>query len=72
MPTWACWFIVNSSIILVPKKVVTFGSQAKLGPDVVYSDHEMLMNATRLREIHENWQGLYPSKHSLFMVSFTP
>jgi len=49
----------------VPKKVVTFGKDAGFGPDLVYADFEMLRNATHNREVHENWQALYPSQ-SLF------
>ncbi|OJJ42289.1 hypothetical protein ASPZODRAFT_20615 [Penicilliopsis zonata CBS 506.65] len=44
----------------LPEKVITFGNTAGIGPDLVYADHEMLWNATRNRELHENWQALYP------------
>ncbi|KAK2010905.1 hypothetical protein LZ32DRAFT_534992, partial [Colletotrichum eremochloae] len=52
----------------VPQKVVTFGNAAGLGPDLVYADRQMLLNATRMQEIHENWQQLYPSKSTDYLV----
>ena len=52
----------------VPSKKVIFGNAADIGPDLVYADNEMLRNATRLREVHENWQALFPSEH--FTISF--
>jgi hypothetical protein len=47
----------------VPTKKVMFGNAAGIGPKLVYADNEMLRNATRLREVHENWQALFPSEH---------
>jgi hypothetical protein len=49
-------------IRIVPNKKVKFGNAAGSGPDLVYADNEMLWNATRLREVHENWQALFPSE----------
>lgn len=48
--------------LVVPEKIVTFGNAAGMGPDLVYADPEMFINATRNNEIHENWQALFPSK----------
>lgn len=48
----------------VREKVVTFGDNAGFGPDVVYADIDMLLNSTRMREVHESWQLMYPSKQS--------
>lgn len=53
----------------MPEKVVTFGNKAGFGPDLVYADFEMLKNGTRMREIHENWQALYPSKFVLLAAT---
>ncbi|XWX00239.1 hypothetical protein V2A60_008259 [Cordyceps javanica] len=52
----------------IPEKVVTFGNNAGFGPDIIYADREMLLNATRMREIHENWQQLYPISRGYFLA----
>jgi hypothetical protein len=44
----------------VPEKEVVFSNIAGFGPQIVYVDHDMLWNATHKRELHENWQQLYP------------
>jgi hypothetical protein len=48
-------------ILQVPRKLVVLGKDAGLGPDIVYHDHLMLSNFTRMQEIHRNWQDLFPS-----------
>lgn len=50
----------NDLHILVPRKPVIFGNTAGLGPEIDYHDPEMLVNKTRMREIHRNWQVLFP------------
>lgn len=52
----------------MPTKKVKFGNTAGIGPDVVYAVNEMLRNATRLREVHENWQALFPRGSSLLII----
>lgn len=54
--------VANWLSATVPEKRVMFGNVAGFGPDLVYADNEMLRNATRLREVHENWQALFPSE----------
>ncbi|KAK3373049.1 hypothetical protein B0T24DRAFT_678531 [Lasiosphaeria ovina] len=45
---------------IVPRKPVILGNTAGFGPDIVYNDHEMLWNKTRMKQIHRNWQQLFP------------
>lgn len=45
----------------MPERVVTFGDTYRFGPDLVYAEPEMFYNKTRLDEIYENWQYLFPS-----------
>ncbi|KAH8757165.1 hypothetical protein F5882DRAFT_523755 [Hyaloscypha sp. PMI_1271] len=58
------WYPPKSTILRygpsLPEKSVTFGNIAGFGPELVYVDHEMLKNATHKKELHENWQKLYP------------
>ncbi|KAH8811326.1 hypothetical protein F5884DRAFT_781778 [Xylogone sp. PMI_703] len=44
----------------LPRKSVIIGNTAGFGPDIVYNDIEMMRNATRMKEIHRNWQQLFP------------
>lgn len=38
----------------------------------MYVDHEMLYNATHKRELHENWQKLYPKGRGYIKSSSQP
>lgn len=58
--------------ILVPETTVKFGNTAGFGPDLVYVDHEMLWNATHKRELHENWQKLYPKSRGYIRATPEP
>lgn len=49
---------------IVPRKPVIFGNTAGFGPDIDYQDPQMLLNATRMREIHKNWHNLFPREFS--------
>ncbi|KXH63425.1 hypothetical protein CNYM01_12901 [Colletotrichum nymphaeae SA-01] len=53
---------------VIPQKVVTFGNTAGFGPDLVYAHRQMLLNATRMQEVHENWQQLYPISRGYFVA----
>ncbi|KAL2060781.1 hypothetical protein VTL71DRAFT_9423 [Oculimacula yallundae] len=44
----------------LPRKSVILGNTAGFGPDIAYNDPLMLTNATRMKEIHRNWQQLFP------------
>lgn len=57
---------------VVPETTVKFGNTAGFGPDIVYIDHEMLWNATHKRELHENWQKLYPKSRGYIKASSEP
>ncbi|KAF7525076.1 hypothetical protein G7054_g11199 [Neopestalotiopsis clavispora] len=56
----------------LPEKVVKFGNVAGFGPDLVYVDHEMMWNATHKRELHENWQALYPKSRGYITADPRP
>lgn len=52
--------LIPNVFTTVPRKPVIFGNTAGLGPDIDYQDPQMLLNATRMREIHKNWHSLFP------------
>ncbi|KJZ70269.1 hypothetical protein HIM_10350 [Hirsutella minnesotensis 3608] len=56
----------------IPERVVTLGNVAGFGPDLIYADREMLVNQTRMREIHENWQQLYPISRGYYLADESP
>ncbi|KAL1983819.1 hypothetical protein VTN96DRAFT_9905 [Rasamsonia emersonii] len=53
----------------LPRKKVVFGNTAGFGPEITYHDTEMMRNATRMKEIHRNWQQLFPTGRGYVRVS---
>ena len=57
-----------SDTLPVPERIVTFGPESPFGPDLVYTEVEMLLNETRNRELYGNWQQLFPSLPMFFLT----